>query len=174
MTATTGTVCSGALLLTLTGIINAGTLISLAVRQQPPDPATGSAVVDATGQSDKAVFALTIDFSCAAPWEPGQLFISIADTAFSRDLDQLSSPGEIRLGVPVRQFRGLRAPDICAGLTGQESRQLLLKNQVSVFTTLSCRNGEAQSQAMTVSTPLDLLVQCAALPDEAPDTATAD
>ena len=171
MTVKAGTARVGALLLTLTGILNAGSTISLAVRQQAPDPDTGLAIIDATGQSDKAVFALTVDFACVAPWEPGRLFISIADTAFSRDLDQLASPGEIRLGVPVRQVRSLLAPDVCASRANLESRPLLLRNQLSAFTTLSCRNGEDQSQAMTVSTPLDLLIQCAAPPDDTANTA---
>lgn len=168
---TTGTARGGAMLLTLTGIVNAGAMISLAVRPQPPDAAAGLAIVDTTGQSAEAVFALTVDFACAAPWEPGQLFVSIADTAFSRKLEQLPSPSEVRLGVPVQQFRGLLAPDVCGGLTGGEAPVRLLRDQLSVFTTLSCRNGEDLSQAMTVSTPLDVLVRCAAQPEGAADTA---
>jgi len=92
-------------------------------------------------------------FDCGDPDAEAGLFVSVADSVVSAP--RVNSPQAVQLTIPPQQLRGIQESMACAKPGAQ-----LLREQLTAFGTLTCRNTEGAAQTATISQSLDIWADC--------------
>ncbi|MGI9330878.1 MAG: hypothetical protein ACR2QB_09210 [Gammaproteobacteria bacterium] len=92
-------------------------------------------------------------FECGDPDAVAGLFVSVADSVVSAP--QVISPQAVQLTIPPQQTRGVRESLACPRPGTQ-----LLRDQLTAFGTLTCRNSDGRARTATISQSLDVWADC--------------
>lgn len=96
---------------------------------------------------------LEVEFACRDNETLSSLFVSIADTAIAAQ--DAASPQRVLLKIDAGQLDAIRASAHC-----ERAEPRLLRQAITAYGSISCRNEQGRVRAETVSTPIDLWYDC--------------